>query len=134
MSPPNRINIKNRLLTALPQEDLYQIYSSLHPVPLSQRQTLHEAGGPMEHVYFVEQGVASVLTNMADGTTIEVGMIGLEGMAGVSALLGADVSVQLAIVQIPGTALRMSAARCRTMFDHSAAFRKIALRFSPKPC
>jgi CRP-like cAMP-binding protein len=67
---------------------------------------------------------------MADGTTIEVGMVGLEGMTGLSALLGADVSAQLAIVQIPGTAPRMSATRCKTMFDQNATFRRISLRFT----
>ena len=49
-------------------------------------------GGPIEDVYFIEQGLASVLTNMSNGTTIEVGMIGVEGMIGVTALLGAATS------------------------------------------
>jgi CRP-like cAMP-binding protein len=117
MPPPNQITSKNLLLAAVPQEDLLCYFSELHPVSLSLRQVLYEAGAPLEHVYFIEQGVASVLTNMADGSTIEVGMIGMEGMVGVTALLGGNVSAQQVIVQVPGTAQRMSAALCKAAFD-----------------
>ena len=130
MHPSNCNTIKNRLLTALPQGELDQVYLNLHAVALSQRQIVHAAGAPIEDVYFVEEGLGSVLTNMANGSTIEVGMIGMEGVIGVSALLGAEVSAQMALVQIPGTAFRMSATRCKAIFDQSAAFRAIALRFA----
>jgi CRP-like cAMP-binding protein len=130
--PPTLISnvTKNRLLAALPQEDLDRLHSHLHRVSLSQRQVLHEPGAPINHIYFVEQGVASVLTNMANGATIEVGIIGSEGMVGISALLGAELSAQLVIVQIPRAALRMDAARCKAAFDQSAAVRALALRFT----
>jgi CRP-like cAMP-binding protein len=85
MPPPNQIAAKNRLLTAIPQEDSERFFSDLHPVTLSLRQVLCQVGAPLEDVYFIEEGVASVLTNMADGSTIEVGMIGMEGMVGRSA-------------------------------------------------
>jgi CRP-like cAMP-binding protein len=130
MPPTNRAAIKNRLLAALPQEDFDQIHSNLHPVVLSQRQLLHEAGAPINDVFFIEQGVASVVTIMADGTMIEVGMIGIEGMIGVSIILGAERAAQSVLVQIPGAALRMNAARCKAAFDHSAAVRAVALRFT----
>ena len=110
------------------QEDLQRFFSELHPVSLSLRQVLYEAGSPLEHVYFIEVGVASVLTNMVDGSTIEVGMIGAEGLVGVSALLGGEAAAQQVIVQVPGTALRMSAALCKAAFDQSEA-----VRASPKP-
>jgi CRP-like cAMP-binding protein len=127
--PQNRITSKNLFLAAVPQEDLEVHFSELLRVPLTLRQVLYEAGAPLEYVYFIEQGVASVLTNMADGSTIEVGMIGMEGMVGVTALLGGDVSAQQVIVQVPGTALRMNATRCKAAFDRSEGVRKIALRF-----
>jgi CRP-like cAMP-binding protein len=130
MPPPNRITSKNLLLAAMPHEDLERFFSDLHPVSLSLRQVLHEVGAPLEDVYFIEQGVASVLTNMADGSTIEVGMIGMEGMVGVPALLGGQTSAQRVIVQIPGTALCMSAALCKAAFDQSEAVRRVVLRFT----
>jgi CRP-like cAMP-binding protein len=126
----NHITAKNRLLAAMPQEDLQYFFSELYPVCLSLRQVLCEAGAPLEHVYFIEQGVASILTSMADGSTIEVGMIGMEGMVGVPALLGGEISAQRIIVQVPGTALRMSAALCKAAFDQSEAVRRVALRFT----
>jgi CRP-like cAMP-binding protein len=131
MPAAQRNTVKNRLLTALPHGELEQFYSNLHPVSLSLRQVVHAAGAPIEDVYFVEEGLGSVLTNMADGSTIEVGMIGMEGVIGISALLGAEVSAQMALVQIPGTALRMSTTRCkadirskRCLSRHRAALRR----------
>ena len=71
-----------------------------------------------------------MLTNMANGSTIEVGMIGREGVIGVSALLGAEISAQSTLVQIPGAGYRMSASRCKAIFDQSAVFRAAVLRFA----
>jgi CRP-like cAMP-binding protein len=96
---------------------------------LTQRQVLYTPGAPIEHVYFVETGVVSVLTNMADGGAIEVGMIGAEGIVGVSALLGAAMSSHQTIVQVGGNALQMKAARFKAAFDQHAAVRRLALRF-----
>jgi CRP-like cAMP-binding protein len=121
---------KNRLLAAMPQEDLQCLSAHLDPIALRQRDIIQHAGTPIEHVYFLEQGVASVVTNMVNGSTIEVGMIGLEGMVGVSAMLGAETSGQQVIIQVPGTALRMKAAPCRAVFDHSVAVRRIVHRFT----
>jgi len=130
MPSSNRITATNRLLAAVSQEDFERFFSDLHPVCLSLRQVLYEAGAPLDHVYFIEQGVASVLTSMADGSTIEVGMIGSEGMVGVPALLGGETSAQQVIVQVPGTALRLSATLCKAAFDQSAAVRRVLLRFT----
>jgi CRP-like cAMP-binding protein len=130
MPRTNRSAIKNGLLAALSQEDLDQFFSDLYPVSLSLRQILCETGGPLEHVYFLEEGVASVLTTMANGATIEVGMIGAEGMVGLPALLGGRVSAQHVVIQIPGNALRMNAALCKTGFDQSATIRATFLRFT----
>src|ERR1700680_5030167 len=130
MPRTNHLAIKNSLLAALSQEDLKQFFSDLYPVSLSLRQILYETGAPLEHVYFIEEGVASVLTTMANGATIEVGMIGAEGMVGLSALLGGEISAQHVVVQIPGSALRMNVALCKTAFDQSATIRATFLRFT----
>jgi CRP-like cAMP-binding protein len=71
-----------------------------------------------------------VLTTMADGSTIEVGMVGMEGMVGVSALLGGEISAQQVIMQIAGSALRMNASLCKAVFDESEAVRGVTLRFT----
>jgi len=121
---------KNRILAALPQDDMQQFFADLFPIPLRQRDVLYETGARIEHVYFVEDGVSSVLTDMANGSTIEVGMIGSEGMIGVPAMLGAETSAQQVIVQVGGNALRMNVALCKAAFDQSAAVRRVVHRFT----
>ena len=96
---------------------------------LALRQVLYEAGDSFEHIYFIETGVASVLTLMTDGSTIEVGMIGREGIVGAAALLGGEVSAQQVIVQGPGVALRMPVAECRAAFEESPVVRAAVLRY-----
>jgi CRP-like cAMP-binding protein len=125
----SRSSQKNRLLAAIPPAELERYFSGLQSVPLPQKEVLHEQGAPLAHVYFVEEGVVSILTRMADGTAIEVGMIGIEGVVGTSILLGSEVANHLALVQVPGSALRMNAAACKTAFDQSAAVRAVMMRF-----
>ena len=129
MPPATQYNGNNRLLAALPPDDFARFFSALEPFTLVLRQTLQDAAEPIRHVYFMEQGVSSVLNIMSDGATIEVGMIGIEGMVGVSVLLGDGVA-QRVIVQIPGKALRMPAAYLKRAFDESAAVRAVMLRFA----
>src|ERR1700746_2823309 len=120
----------NRLLAALPQEDLHRFFSDLHPVSFPMRHVIYDVDTPLEHVYFIEQGLSSILMNMLNGSTIEVGMIGMEGMVGMHALLGGLTSNRQFIVQAPITALRMDAALCQAAFDQRAAVRRVVLRFT----
>jgi CRP-like cAMP-binding protein len=129
MTSPSGFSTNNRLLRALPQEDLHRLWPHLHPVPLSYKQVLYNRNGTIEPLYFVEQGVVSVLTVMTNGAMGEVGMIGLEGLVGAPALLGAATSAQHVIVQIPGTALRIDAAPCQAAFDRHSPFHAVVLRF-----
>lgn len=130
MPPIQRQISKNRLLSGFPQGDFDQFFTTLEFVYLPTRRILCEAGTRIEHVYFMEEGLASLLTTMADGTSIEIGMIGREGLAGIAALLGGEVSAQRVIVQVAGTAHRMDLASCRTAFEQSAAVRDGLLHYS----
>ena len=114
----------------MPREDAERHFSKLDPVALRMGHVIYEVGGPLDHVYFIEQGVASILTNMNNGERIEAGMIGLEGVVGLPALLGRNVSGQHLLVQAPVTALRMGVAECREAFNQSAAVRDILLRYT----
>lgn len=124
------ISTRNRPLSALPRDELAAIAPALEPVPLRYREVLHDRGEPIEHVYFIEQGVASVLTVMSSGSMSEVGMIGNEGMVGVATVLGAASSAQRVIVQAPGDALRLAAAPCQAAFARHPSFHAIVLRFT----
>jgi CRP-like cAMP-binding protein len=120
---------KNRLLGAMSQADTDRFFSDLHPVSMPLQEIIYEVGAPLDHVYFIEGGVVSILTRMGNGETIEAGMIGLEGVVGLAALFGDETSGQHVLVQAPATALRMSAAGCIAAFDQSAAVRKVMLRY-----
>lgn len=121
--------ISNQILRALPQADLEHLSRSLQRLPLQQKQVLHEPGAPIEHVHFVEEGLASVLTTMGEGEAVEVRMAGREGLTGFSYVLGAHSLRQQIIVQVPGSALRMSASVFKSEFDRSEALRRTVLRY-----
>ena len=86
------ISISNRLLVALPREDLDFLRPHLEAVLLPHKQTLSEPNAPINHVHFVQEGMVSLVQPLENGAMIEVGMIGNEGFVGVPVLLGADTS------------------------------------------
>lgn len=121
---------QNQLLSAMSEEDTEKFFSNLYPVSLPLKQIVYEVGAPFGHVYFVSDGVVSILTKMINGESIEAGMIGWEGVVGLPALLGRETSGQHMIVQAPLTALRMAAADCKAAFEQSAAVRHVMLRYT----
>jgi CRP-like cAMP-binding protein len=116
------LSISNRLLVALAREDLDRLRPYLEPVPLPHKQVLASPNAPIDHVYFPQEGMVSLVQPLENGAMIEVGMIGNEGLVGVPVLLGADTSPLEAMVQIPGSALRIEASVFR-----QEAVRRIAL-------
>src|SRR6187551_1372043 len=81
---------ENQILALLPAEEFNRFSRYLQPVDLPQGLVLYEAGVPFDEVYFVDQGMVSVVSIMESGATIEVGTIGNEGLAGLSVILGVD--------------------------------------------
>jgi CRP-like cAMP-binding protein len=120
---------RNRLLAALTDGDFAELADDLQPVALPKRHVVYDVGAPLDYVYFIESGLASVLTIMEDGASTEVGMIGAEGLIGAPALLGGTLSAQHVVVQVAGSAQRISVAACRAVFDGNARIRAILLRF-----
>lgn len=119
---------KNVLLSALSKKSS-PLLLELSPVTLKQRDTIYSVGSPIEYVYFMETAVGSVLTIMQDGGSIEVGMIGFEGMLGISALIGEPISHQHVVIQLPGTGFKIKTAILKEKFERSAEFRNLCLRF-----
>lgn len=117
-------------MRAIPSEDFALYFSNREPVDLSPRQVLQEVTLPVENVDFIEDGVSSILTIMSDGSAIEVGMIGAEGMVGIAHLLDPQAAGLHIISQIPGRALRMPLTLCKRAFDESAPIRTVMLRFA----
>jgi CRP-like cAMP-binding protein len=121
--------IANRLLAGLAPRDRDALRARLEAVPLPHKQTLSNPGAPIEHVYFVEEGMVSLVQPLQGGM-IEVGMIGKEGFVGVPVLLGADASPLETMVQIPGSALRIEAGAFREEARRSAAMLGLLLRYA----
>ena len=112
------------------QEDAGKFFSGLQPISFPLKDIIYEVGTPLEHVYFIEQGVVSILTNMTTGERIEAGMIGSEGIVGLSAVLGREMSGRHVIVQAPLTALRMTSVDFKEAFERSTAVRSVILRYT----
>jgi hypothetical protein len=82
------IQHSNRFLRALPRKLLDELLPELQPVPLPVKQVLHRPGDHLDFAYFPETGMISVVVDLEDGGTIEVGTIGNEGVAPSSLVLG----------------------------------------------
>src|SRR5580693_3093511 len=99
---------RNRLLLALPSSNLKRLMPELEHIRCDREQVLVDADSPLDHVFFPDSGVVSVVAVYADGSIIEAATIGREGCTSVQAILGATSSSVRLLVQIPGDATRMS--------------------------
>jgi CRP-like cAMP-binding protein len=116
----------NRLLDALPPESLKRLRPHLEPVALVPRARVQR----VEHVHFPVSGLISVVATMKDGASVEIGMIGREGMYSISAILSDDTASEAAIVQLPGNALRVKARLLREGMQADNALQKLLLRYT----
>jgi CRP-like cAMP-binding protein len=105
--PPKSPPSKNLILAGLPRKEYARLLPDLEPVSLPSGEKLYKSGDAIGHVYFPGDGLVSLVTHMSDGTTVEVGIIGHDGMVGIPVLLGDDIAFEEAIVQIAGSAMRM---------------------------
>jgi CRP-like cAMP-binding protein len=102
---------KNLLLAALSATDRQRLLSRCEEVELVFAAVLHEPGEPIEHVFFPTEGFISMITPIDGRPGLEIGLIGNEGMLGVSMILGVETSQLHALVQGAGMAWRMEAER-----------------------
>jgi len=100
--------LTNKVLTGLREADFARLMPLLQPVSLSSGDRLCEAGETVRFIYFPESCVLSCQAEMQDGKSAEVGMIGFEGMAGITALVGSSPAPHSLNVAIGGSALRVS--------------------------
>jgi CRP-like cAMP-binding protein len=120
----------NLLLAAMPRPAYQRMANGLEQVELSYGQVLYEPAGPIRHVYFPVDCLVSLLTAVDNNRTLEVGMVGNEGMVGMPMVLGITVSAVRSLVQGAGTAMRMSATRFRTEFRRSPSLQRALLRYT----
>lgn len=118
---------RNRLLLALPARALKQVIPDLEQVQCHREQVLLDADSSLDHVYFPDSGVLSVVAVYPDGSPIEMATIGREGGTGFQAIFGARRSSARLLVQVPGTAARMSRGAFKRASDTMPAFRNLML-------
>lgn len=122
--------IANHLLAALPHAEYLRVLVGLEPLTLKFGEVLHEPGVPIRYVYFPIDCAISLLTTAGDERALEVGLVGHEGMVGVSFALGTEVSSVRTLVQAPGTALRMKAVRFLEAFRQCPTLQHAVYRYA----
>jgi CRP-like cAMP-binding protein len=119
----------NSLLAKLPAAEAAWLQPHLWPVGLRCGQTLKEAHEPLGFAYFPVSCVVSVVTTMGDGRGAEAAVVGREGMVGVRLLLGASATPARLVAQVPGVALRVSAATLAEAVAERRALRETLNRY-----
>ncbi|WP_199873172.1 Crp/Fnr family transcriptional regulator [Ideonella sp. A 288] len=122
--------VQNLLLRALPAAELQRLAPRLERVELARGAMLYEAGATIGHVHFPETAIVSLTTTLQDGASVEVAVVGQEGIVGVCAYMGGGRSLSSAVVQTAGQALRMTAASIRDASRESAPLMQELLRYT----
>lgn len=130
MSATPRQKFQNHILASLPPEDYERLARHLELVELPHGQIIQEAGEKIKHVYFPQRSMISLISHTPDGESIEVGIVGFEGMASVSAVLGVNESPHEGLVQIPDGAMRLPVGALRDEFKRAGALHDLILRYT----
>lgn len=121
---------QNRLLALLPEAEYLQIAPYLRDVTLRSGQIIYEAAETISTVYFPTCAMISLVQIMEDGTTIEAGIVGSDGMLGYSVYLGGRYDASRAVVQIPGEAIALDAVVLSKAFNEGKALQKLLLLYT----
>ena len=110
------VPVTNRLLESLPPDELADVFAASEPIALPVRTILYEPGVRPKYAYFLTDGIASVVRNAANGTVVEVGIVGREGLIGAIHLLGSLELPTQCFMQIAGSGLRILLTDLEMMF------------------
>ena len=119
----------NRLLTILSTSDFALLQPHLEPLVLELNTVVVAASKPIEHAYFLESGIVSVVASRADAQVIEVGIYGREGMGGFPLLLGSDRSPHDQYMQLPGGGHKIKTAAFLAAVQESPTLNRLLLRY-----
>jgi CRP-like cAMP-binding protein len=122
--------VKNRLLLALPDSEFRSIRPALEFMDMPNHRSLYEPNRKIEFIYFPNRGLVSLVILMNDAKTVEVAVLGNEGLAGVPAIFGLDRSPVREVVQISGDGFRVKASAFRRVLHSSPALLALAGRYS----
>lgn len=122
---------ENTLLALLTDEERARLSPSLERVTLRQGDLIFRMDEPIERVYFPDSGIVSVVALSAGGESVEIGMVGYEGVAGLSVILGDGVPHnRRAVVQVAGGGRMIKAVALRREFERGGQFQEVLLRYA----
>jgi CRP-like cAMP-binding protein len=130
MSGLDQKSIGNALLQRLSGDDFAKLAPHLTRVTLDKGQCLISSGQPIEHSWFLTEGIASVVIAAGQGHQTEVGVVGREGMIDIATVLGVDRSAFRCFIQIAGAGYRMPAEILSSLIDASAALRRLLMPYA----
>lgn len=121
---------ENRLLALLPRAEHQRLLPHLELVRLTPGRILYNVGDVVHHAYFPKGGMISLISVTADGRSVEVGMIGNEGMAGIPAILRTNTAPYQLTVQLPVNAMRIRGDVLRAEFNRGGVLQDLLLRYT----
>jgi CRP-like cAMP-binding protein len=121
--------MRNRILGALPHEELARILPHLEEVDLEQATIVYLSGDDIQYAYFPENGLLSLLSTTETGSTIEVAMVGSEGVVGLPVILRNHMIPYEVTVQFTTKAVKIKAQKLREEFDKGQALHELVLRY-----
>jgi CRP-like cAMP-binding protein len=129
-SVPPLLVTRNRLLAALPRQEYERLAPHLEPIHLPKGKTLAASGDTLRYAYFPTSGMVSLLSTTESGQSIEVAMVGDEGVIGVPIILRVGVMPYWSMVQISADAMRIRATALRNEFDRGEQLHDLLLRYT----
>ena len=130
LAPGKHSPSRNRLLSVLSDDDFALLQPHLRPVTLPLLYDLERPNRKIEMVYFMETGIASIVAVQSDGTRVEVGLVGREGMSGVAVVLGGAQWPHSTYIQVAGEGQRITANELRNAQNASPSLRDLLLKFA----
>jgi CRP-like cAMP-binding protein len=121
---------ENRLLAALPEKERARLIPQLEILTLFAKESIYEAGEEMNYVYFPLDCIVVLISAVESKATVEVGLIGNEGLVGAQILMGAKHSNSQALILTEGKALRLPAAIVRKEAKRSSRLRELMLTYA----
>jgi CRP-like cAMP-binding protein len=121
---------ENRLLAALPERECARLIPQLEILTLFAKETIYEAGDEMNYVYFPLDCIVVLISSVESKATVEVGLIGNEGLVGAQILMGAKHSTSQALILTEGKAMRLPAAAVRKEAKRSSRMRELMLTYA----
>lgn len=121
---------QNRLLAALPADELARLQPYLDLIRTSRDEVLYEPSGQVRHVYFPTTSIVSLFHETADGKPAEIAVIGSEGVVGISLFMGGTTIPCRSVVHIAGEAFRLPGQLLMDEFEHQGPTRNLLLRYT----